>query len=325
MTEPKRVLVALAAVAIVLVSMPASAQVDLTGNWVTRQHEDWEERTPGSLPVDYLGLPLNEDGRARALEYATARFSLPERQCYIYQPHYVVVGPPGVRIWSETDPVTGHTLAWKIGTPLNNPTITIWMDGRPHPPEGAQHTFAGFTTGEWRGNTLTAYTTHIKEGYLRRNGVRSSDETTFSLHITRHDDTLTLTVVFYDPVYLTEPHILSRSLQLQPAGNFTSQLPSPCIVEAELPSLQGDGDVPHYLPGQNPFVDEMTKLYNIPREAVLGGAETMYPEYRKWLQGKYVAPDKCARYCCGWEGQTGGQIVLSLRCISDGTGRIQPR
>ena len=93
MTQPKRVMIAVAVVAVVLVSMPASAQVDLSGNWVTRQHEDWQERTPGSQPVDYLGLPLNEDGRARALEYATARFSLPERQCYIYQPHYVVVGP----------------------------------------------------------------------------------------------------------------------------------------------------------------------------------------------------------------------------------------
>ena len=50
--------------------------------------------------------------------------------------------------------------------------------------------------------------------------------------------------------------------------------------------------VPHYLPGQNPNVEEMTKLWGIPVEAVKGGAETMYPEYRKKLKDTYVRPAK---------------------------------
>ena len=40
------------------------------------------------------------------------------------------------------------------------------------------------------------------------------------------------------------------------------------------------GRVPHYLPGKNPFIDEMDKIYGIPEEASLGGAETMYPAFR---------------------------------------------
>lgn len=37
-------------------------------------------------------------------------------------------------------------------------------------------------------------------------------------------------------------------------------------------------------------------------EAVLGGAETMYPEYREKLTG-YVPPGICKRYCgCGGLG-----------------------
>jgi len=60
--------------------------------------------------------------------------------------------------------------------------------------------------------------------------------------------------------------------------------------------------VPHYLPGKNPFVDELTKDYHIPAEAVMGGAETMYPEYRKKLKDKYVAPEKCVRNCGGPAG-----------------------
>ena len=34
----------------------------------------------------------------------------------------------------------------------------------------------------------------------------------------------------------------------------------------------------------------MTQHYNIPVEAVVGGPETMYPEYRKKLKDKYVPP-----------------------------------
>jgi hypothetical protein len=37
-------------------------------------------------------------------------------------------------------------------------------------------------------------------------------------------------------------------------------------------------------------MNEMTERYNIPLEAVVGGPETMYPEYRKKLKDKYVPP-----------------------------------
>jgi len=57
------------------------------------------------------------------------------------------------------------------------------------------------------------------------------------------------------------------------------------------------GRVPHYLPGQNPQLDEMTALYGIPAEAELGGAETMYPEYRDKIKDKFVLPAKCKKNC----------------------------
>ena len=44
------------------------------------------------------------------------------------------------------------------------------MDGRPHPPDYAPHTFMGFSTGEWNGDILTITTTHIKAGFFRRTG-----------------------------------------------------------------------------------------------------------------------------------------------------------
>ena len=63
---------------------------------------------------------------------------------------------------------------------------TIWMDGRPHPPDYAPHTFMGFSTGEWNGDILTITTTHIKAGLFRRSGVPESDRTTVVEHWIRH-------------------------------------------------------------------------------------------------------------------------------------------
>jgi hypothetical protein len=68
-----------------------------------------------------------------------------------------------------------------------------------------------------------------------------------------------------------------------------------------VPRFDIEGVVPHFLPGANPFVNELTKIYNIPVEAVLGGAETMYPEYRKKLKDSYVRPAICTGRYCGIE------------------------
>jgi len=39
-----------------LAALPAWAQMDFSGEWVTRVHEDYPERIPGPELGDYLGL-----------------------------------------------------------------------------------------------------------------------------------------------------------------------------------------------------------------------------------------------------------------------------
>jgi hypothetical protein len=155
----------------------------------------------------------------------------------------------------------------------------------------------------------------MKAGYLRRNGVPLSDQATLTEHIVRHGDTLTIVGITDDPVYLTEPFILTRTWRLDPSVQI-APTPSPCSPAVEVARLSGGADeaVPHYLPDRNPFTDEVTKMYRIPAEAVLGGAEAMYPEFRKKLKDRYVAPEKCVRYCCGWGGNAAG-----LGCITGGS------
>src|SRR5437868_6311162 len=111
----------------------AFAEVDLSGSWQARNHQDAMMRGPGPYPVDYTGLPLNPEGRANALSFSQSNLAAIERQCAYYQPTYVLLGPQGMRIWNETDALNGTTLAWKIGAANDRAPITIWMDGRPHP------------------------------------------------------------------------------------------------------------------------------------------------------------------------------------------------
>ena len=306
--------IALGAVLAALACAPARAEIDLAGNWATRQHQDWQDRNPGPEAVNYLGLPINEEARARALSYTASQLSLPERQCLFYPPQYIVLGPQSFKMWSETDPVSGKTIAWKISAAGDRTILTIWMDGRPHPPENAPHPYGGFTTGAWEGSTLTTYTTHVKAGYIRRNGVPSSDRATVTQHFMRHGDTLTITALVTDPVNLAEPFILSRSWKLD-ANLIIPTVPEACSPAAEVARLDGTGTVPHILPGANTFTGEMTELFGIPKEAVLGGAETLYPEYRKKLQSLYVRPQKCTRYCCGWEGTAATDTLKD--CVGD--------
>jgi hypothetical protein len=274
------------------VGFPALAEIDLSGSWTAKNHEDAMERGAGPNPDDWAGLPFNDSGRAKALTFTQSVISMPERICWFQTQWHIAAGPFSLKIWNENDPLTGKIVAWVLGGWETRAPMTIWMDGRPHPSKNAPHDQTGFTTGTWDGDVLTAYTTHIKSGYIRRNGAASSDQATITTTFFRHGDMLTLALVMEDPTYLTEPYILTRSYMSTPAPVATSG--PPCIVGYE--GVES-GRVPHYLPGKNPFVEEMKRTYNIPKEASLGGAETMYPEFRDKIKDKFVIPAKCKINC----------------------------
>jgi hypothetical protein len=287
------------AVAIFLATLtvPAYAQLDISGTWAARNYGDALSNQPGPepMPVDYLGIPFNEYGLARALSYSYSQFSMPDRACAFYPSTYLVIGPFGLKIWNETEPRNGSTIAWVIGGWEDLARITIWMDGRPHPSKTALHEMSGFTTGSWDGDVLTTHTTHLKAGILRRNGAPHSDQVTMTTRFFRHGDIMTVTARIDDPVYLTEPYYLTRTFQLSSVAPART-VGQPCTqVNEGVP----EGAVPHYLPGQNPFLQEMTKTYHIPADAALGGVETTLPEYRKKIKDRYTVPERCPRACGG--------------------------
>ena len=273
----------------------ARAQSDLTGSWGPRYHEDFPERIPGPELVNYAGLPISEGARQWALSWDPSRLTLEEHQCQVHVSPYIYRGPLQLRIWEERDPETQSLIAIKNYISTYEQTRTIWMDGRPHPPEYAAHTWQGFSTGTWEGDMLTVTTTHIKQGWIRRNGLPESDRATLVEHFIRHGDYLTHISIVTDPVYLTEPLVKSQNFVIN-----TRILPPaawlwPCqaVVEvANRPLGELVVEVPHYLLGKNPFMTEFAEQSGIPLEAALGGAETMYPEYVMKL--RQLPPPKSA-------------------------------
>ena len=248
--------------------------VDLSGEWAPLFHEDQPERIPGPDIGDYLGLPINEAARLHGDSWDASILTLPEHQCKPHPADYSPRGPANLRIWREIDHDTQNLIAIHTHISWQQPERTIWMDGRPHPPEYAAHTWQGFSTGKWDGDMLTVTTTHLKMGWIRRNGIPRSDKALLTEHWVRHDDVLTLVTVIQDPVYLTEPFVRTTNWRLDPR-QIIAPYPCAAVVEIERPQ----GIVPNHLPGTNNFLREFAAKYNLPFEPTRGGAETMYPEY----------------------------------------------
>ena len=257
-----------------VLSAPAFAQVDFSGEWAPRFYEDQPERVAGPELGDYLGLPVTDAARMRADTWDASIQTLPEWQCRPHSADYIWRGPSNLHITKEVDPVTREITAFHAEW-LRSVDNIYYLDGRPHPSANAAHTWGGFATAKWEGNILTVNVTHLKEGYIRRNGMPRSDLATVTEHWMRHGNWLTVVTIVNDPVYLTEPFIRSTDYELDQRQQVP---PYPCDVVEEVDRARGV--VPSFLPGTNPSLEEFALRHNLPFEATRGGAETMYPEYQ---------------------------------------------
>ena len=260
-----------------LLAAPAFGQIDLSGEWNNVAFEDQADRRNGPELGDYTGFPLNDAARLRADSWTASIWSLPEWQCRPHPADYITVGPSTLHIWKEVTPLTRQVVGWHLEW-LRSKERIIYMDGRPHPPEDAMHTWGGFSTAKWEGDILTIKTTHLKEGYLRRNGVPRSDLATLTEHLVRHGNYLHWITIIEDPVYLTEPFIRTTEYSLNLRGDLE---PNPCSAEDVGPEINvAKGAVPHNLPGTNTAVRDFASRHHVPEEAANGVSETLYPEYR---------------------------------------------
>ena len=260
-----------------------------------------ERDTFGQAPLgDYTGIAFNDAGRMRSDTTPESIWGTLEYQCRPHSAPHQWRGLGGARILKEQDPLTRHVSVYHVQfmRSLDRP---IFMDGRPHPPAWAPHSWTGFSTGEWIGNTLKVTTTHLKDGFLRRGSPQTTDMYAMTEFITRHDDILTIVTMIDDPLYLDEPYIHSTTYTVAQSDMLTMETCSGSFAE------NGGTDrhaVPHFLPGNNPALTEWLTTGDprssvgpenwVPLEAARGGVKTIYPEYRSTLTGATVDARKVA-------------------------------
>ena len=234
----------------------------ISGYWTSPLQEDAMERGAGPELGDYGGFPHQRSRPAvRAVVRSLARHAAASSVRRLRRCHTRFARLGNSRAWEERDPHTQRLVAIHWYSQTFEGHRTIWMDGRPHPPAWAPHTWMGFSTGRFVGNALEVQTTHLKQGWLRRNGRRKAIRQRSIEFFVRHGDHLTHTAVVTDPVYLAEPQV--RQHRLRPSAD------RPPDVALRLRRRRADprsraGRVPNYAVRQNPFAQGVRDRHKIP-------------------------------------------------------------
>ncbi len=291
----RRMAAAMLLLSLGLVSVSARAQMDLSGQWGQKMHEDEPERVGGPDIGDYSGLPVNDAARRKADSWDAQKWEMVDHECEPHPADYGPRGPGDIRIMPEIDHFTQRLLSWRTTLRFMLQRRAIYMDGRAHPSKNAAHTWQGFSTAEWEADMLKVTTTHLKEGWIRRNGIPRSEDALLTEYFIRHDNFLTLVSDVEDPAYMTEPLVRTSNWILALGDRL---LPNYCLPSIHVSHPKGW--VAHWYPGENKWLDEFAVKYEIPIEAVRGGAETMYPEYQEKLakmpRPKPAKPESAEKY-----------------------------
>jgi hypothetical protein len=207
------------------------APIDLTGYWVSIVDEDWRFRMVTPSPGDYQGVPMTAAARRVADAWDPAKDEAAGEQCKSYGAPAILRVPEHLHFtWQDdqtlrldTDAGTQtrlfHFGDWKA--PAGPPTwqgdsLAEWSlpprgRGAPAPAPNAPPTGKG---------SLKVITTHLKAGYLRKNGVPYSANAELTeyydmLRERNGDLMLVVTIVTTDPEYLREPFIISSHFKKQ--------------------------------------------------------------------------------------------------------------
>ena len=185
------------------------------------------------------------------------RVAVLEHQCQPYNVAHIYRGPLSSASGRTRIPATQEIIAYQqfIGTYMQ--WRTIWMDGRAASAGVRAAHVHGLLDGRVERRHPHRHTTHIKKEFYRRSGIPSSDLTTLVEHYIRHGNVLSHVMIITDPVYLTEPYVRSQEFVLMERGNQNWLYNCEYVMEVPMDK----NEVPHYLPGKNPFLEDYAKLY----------------------------------------------------------------
>ena len=222
-------------------SARARAVIDVTGYWVSIIDEDWMWRMMTPAKGDYTDVPLNADGKRVTKAWDPEKDQKEGNDCRAYGAANIMRMPTRLHItWVddntlqvETDAGTQKRLfhfdgsKWRGGQPQwQGDSVATWEKQPQRRPTSA--VFGGPAPG--KGGNLHVVTTHMRPGYLSKNGIPYSGNAVlnerFRIIDVHGTDYLILRSVVEDPTYLTEPFTLSSQFQREPDGSKWD--PTPC-------------------------------------------------------------------------------------------------
>jgi hypothetical protein len=220
-----------------------AAPIDITGYWVSLITEDWRWRMLTPPKGSYPSIPLNAEGKRIANAWDPAKDEAAGEQCRGYGIGNIMRLPERLHITWEND----NTLRIDIDTG----TQTRLLYFKPVEPSAGEPSWQGSSAAQWepggadgipRGGDLKVVTTHMKSGYLQKNGPPYSSNAVITeyFHTTKEpngDQWLLLETLVDDPTYLAVsttgtpgdnfgPFIRSTSFKKQADG--TGWNPTPC-------------------------------------------------------------------------------------------------
>jgi hypothetical protein len=213
-----------------------AAPIDLTGYWVSIVNEEWRWRMVTPPKGDYASVPLNDEGRKVADTWTPAM----DGRCEAYGAGGLMRLPTRVHITWQ-DPATV-----KIETDAGTQTRLLHL-GESRPP--ADRSLQGYSVASWefaggggrggrgggrggaRFGSLKVVTTNLRQGWLRKNGVPYSENSTVTEYYDRFkstngDEWFFVTTLVNDPKYLQQEFVTSSHFKKEPDGSKWS--PSPC-------------------------------------------------------------------------------------------------
>jgi hypothetical protein len=233
----------------------AQAPIDLTGWWVSVVTEDWRWRMVTPPKGDYSSIPISNEGRRVGDLWDPVKDERDGNACRSYGAAAIMRVPGRLHItWQDE-----NTL--KIETDAGTQTRQLHF-GDAQPPAGEQG-WQGYSAATWeiagagargggdggaggnrgggdavpagpRHGSLKVVTSHMKAGYLRKNGVPYSENAVVTEYFDRHNESngdqwFTVTTVVDDSRYLQQPFITSTGFKKEADGG--KWRPTPCAAQ----------------------------------------------------------------------------------------------
>ena len=215
----------------------AAAPVDFTGYWVSVVTEDWRWRMVTPIKGDFAGIPLTPEGRKLGESWDPSKDKASGEQCRAYGAPALMRIPGRLHITWLDD----NTL--RIDADAGTQTRLLHFGGSPRADEPAS--WQGYSLAQWEkplrgsgtpqaglgatreggnGRSLEVVTTHLRPGYLRKNGAPYSANTVlkefFDLSKERNGDTwFVVTTIVEDSLYLSEPFVTSTNFKQEADGS----------------------------------------------------------------------------------------------------------